>query len=282
MLVRVFMPSGSPEGLLVVDVSNWSGTGILFPRTLFTEVRGRKEAQCPGVYMLWSPDKPDDQPRVYIGEGDPVLPRLDDHMRNRDDWTRGVFFSDRSLNKAHIQYLESRLVNAAKTARRCTLHNLQTPDLPTVSEQDRSHAERFLGNVLTCLPVLGIRFLEPAVVGPVERLQWHLEGKGVQARGYESPDGFVVMEGSTAVTTAVEKAPDRSKELRSRLLQQGKLKAANGWLVFKEDVTFTSSSAAADVILGVSTSGPAAWKDADGRTLKEIRQEQTRAVANNS
>lgn len=40
-----------------------------------------------------------------------------------------------------------------------------------------------------------------------------------------------------------------------------------------EDILFSSSSAAADFILGYSVSGPKMWKNKDGKTLKEVEEE---------
>ncbi|WP_083236245.1 DUF4357 domain-containing protein [Acidaminococcus massiliensis] len=44
--------------------------------------------------------------------------------------------------------------------------------------------------------------------------------------------------------------------------------------VTTEDLLFSSSSAAADFVLGYSVSGPRVWKNADGKSLKEIEAEQ--------
>ena len=41
----------------------------------------------------------------------------------------------------------------------------------------------------------------------------------------------------------------------------------------KEDVVFKSASTAANFITGRSTNGLIAWKDAEGRTLKELMSE---------
>ena len=41
-------------------------------------------------------------------------------------------------------------------------------------------------------------------------------------------------------------------------------------LVTTEDILFSSSSAAADFVLGYSVSGPKTWKANDGRSLKEV------------
>ena len=56
------------------------------------------------------------------------------------------------------------------------------------------------------------------------------------------------------------------QKLRQKIFDSGKVED----FTTKEDILFSSSSAAADFILGYSVSGPQTWKSKDGRTLKEI------------
>ena len=51
-------------------------------------------------------------------------------------------------------------------------------------------------------------------------------------------------------------------------------------LTTTEDILFSSSSAAADFILGYSVSGPQTWKTKDGRSLKDIENSQTNEKTN--
>ena len=44
-------------------------------------------------------------------------------------------------------------------------------------------------------------------------------------------------------------------------------------LITTEDILFSSSSAAADFVLGYSASGPATWRNKNGKSLKEIEAE---------
>src|SRR5207249_1816380 len=94
----------------------------------------------------------------YIGEGDPARPRLETHNARRDFWTSLVLFTskDENLNKAHVQYLESRLVALARDAKRCVLENSNTPQLPSLSEADAAELEAFLDEMLLIFPVLGV------------------------------------------------------------------------------------------------------------------------------
>ena len=142
--VRIFLPSGDPDGLRIVEKSNWTGQGLFFPRSVFADVRQRPELKRTGVYVLWGPGESGQLPRVYVGEGDGVLPRLDQHAKTKDFWTHAAVFSskDQNLNTAHVQYLESSLVALANEAKRCELDNGNVPQLPSLSEADAADAER--------------------------------------------------------------------------------------------------------------------------------------------
>ncbi|MCE5361582.1 MAG: hypothetical protein JJ714_11570 [Acidithiobacillus sp.] len=82
--VRIFIPTGKPEGLRIVEKSNWTGQGLVFARAQYAEVRQRQELKRTGVYVLWGPGESGQLPRVYVGEGDGVLQRLDQHVKQKD------------------------------------------------------------------------------------------------------------------------------------------------------------------------------------------------------
>jgi len=138
--LRIFVSDGDPDGLRLVERSNWIGKALMFPRALYTQVRNRQEFLQTGVYLLLGPRTQGDGEMLYVGEGDPVRPRLENHYANKDFWTRAVFFVAGlgQLNKAHVQYLEARLVNLANAAKRVPLDNANKPAEPTLSEADRA------------------------------------------------------------------------------------------------------------------------------------------------
>ena len=275
--VRIFIPSGEPEGLRIIEKSNWTGQGLIFPRSLFKEIRSQEELDRTGVYILWSSDEPGQLPRAYIGEGDVLRPRLDSHERGKDFWTHGVAFTskDQDLNKAHVQYIEARLVKLAAEAKRCKLDNGNVPQISTLSGPDRAYAELYLADMLLCLPVLGVSFFEkpqPTREGQAPPLK--AKGKGIEARGYVAPEGrgFVVRVGSQA---AKKEAPSISPNLvglRRELQELGVLEDTGKVYRFTQDYIFPFPSTAAGVVLGRRSNGLAAWKDSEGRTLKEIQQ----------
>lgn len=274
--VRLFLPDGDPDGVKVIEKSNWTGSGVVVPRSLFADSRKRSEFARTGVYLLVGPDETSQLPRLYIGEGDPIGPRLDSHAKGRDFWTHLIGFTskDQNLHKAHIQYLESRLIEQAKAAKRCVLDNTNSPQLPSLSEADKAEVEGFLADVLLCLPVLGYGFFDPEPA-PAEsaqsRQEYSLHSKGVSARGYESSKGFVVLHGSQAVKKEVTSIHPYMSELRRSLIEQSLFIDEGTHYKIAQDYAFNSPSTAAGVVLGRTANGRIEWKTEDGRTLKSIQ-----------
>jgi hypothetical protein len=272
--VRIFLPEGDPDGIKLVEKSNWTGVGLVFPRTLFSEARKRPELDRTGVYILEGPPQKAALPRIYVGEGDPGRPRLEQHIKSKEFWTRAVVFTstDKRLNKAHVQYLEARLVKLAAEAKRCELENGNVPQLPTLSEPDTAEVDGFLSDILLCLPILGINVFEKAPVSVPKAIELHLKGKGVEATGFESPQGFIIRKGSGAVKEEVASIDAYLTRLRQELVEKGVLKNGQNGYVFSLDYVFTSPSTAGGVVLGRSTNGRTEWKDPSGRTLKVIQE----------
>ena len=277
--LRIFVADGDPDGLRLVERSNWIGKALMFPRAIYPQVRNRSEFLQTGVYLLLGPRPKGDGEMLYVGEGDPVRSRLESHYANKDFWTRAVFFvAPGQLNKAHVQYLEAQLVNRATAAKRMPLDNANKPSDPTLSEADRADMDVFLDNILGMLPVLGIHAFEqssPAVVKGETTLT--CQGRGVTAQGHDTPQGFIVQSGSFA---AIDEVPSLKQHLpnvcaaRADLLQNGVLVHDEKRLRFAQDYTFNSPSLASSVVLGRSSNGRTEWKDASGKTLKQLQEAQ--------
>ncbi|MCE5308960.1 MAG: GIY-YIG nuclease family protein [Acidobacteriales bacterium] len=279
--LRIFVADGDPDGLRLVERSNWIGKAVMFPRALYPQVRNRSEFQQTGVYLLLGPRTEGDGDTLYIGEGDPVRPRLENHYANKDFWTRAVFFvaGPGQLNKAHVQYLESQLVSRANAAKRMPLENGNNPQEPTLSEADRADMDVFLDNILGMLPVLGVHAFERSPTITVDDgtpvLTCH--GRGVTASGHDTPQGFVVQAGSYAANDEVPSLKEHFPnvtEVRADLLKSGVLVSEDNKLRFTQDYTFNSPSLASATVLGRSSNGRVDWKDASGKTLKELQEAQ--------
>jgi len=277
--IKVFCPDGNPAGLRIISKSNWTGVGLVCPRPLLPTVKGRKEFNQPGVYVLVGPPEEGELPKIYVGEGDAVGPRLEQHYANKEFWIWAVFFvaTDGSLNKAHVQHLEARLLDMAREAKRSSLENMNSPQMPALSEADAADAESFLADMLSIFPLLGLTVFEKAL-GTKSRSRhlFSIEAKGISAKGYENPEGFIVLHGSTAVCDEVASIHRYLSDLRKELQSQGVLISRGDHLEFIQDYLFNSPSTAAGVVQGRSANGRIDWKDHRSRTLKEVQEEKMR------
>lgn len=276
--LRIFVADGDPDGLRLVERTNWVGKAIVFPRALLPKIKQRAELSQTGVYLLLGPREDGEGEMLYIGEGDPVRPRLESHYAQKDFWNRAVCFvaAPGQLNKAHVQFLEANLVRLAKAAKRLPLDNANHPAEPSLSEADCADMQVFLENMLGMLPVLGIHAFEQAapMASTVAQTVLTCSGKGVTASGYEATQGFVVKSSSQAVGESVPSMQQHVRgmfDLREELIGNGVLQRDGNHFLFAQDYAFSSPSTAAAVVLGRSANGRIEWKDAGGRTLKELQ-----------
>ena len=272
--IHMFLLDGTPDGIKIVEKSNWIGKAVAFPRGGFADLRRRKEFGNTGVYVLVGEAGTEALPTIYVGEGDPVADRLTSHYKQKDFWSTAVFFisKDENLNKAHVQYLESRLIATAKEAKRCILDNGNVPQAPSLSEMDVADMEVFLDQMLLVFGVLGIGVFQKPSAATSSTELLYLNAKGLKAVGYEVDDGFVVQAGSQSPREHVPSTPEPIVRLRQTLLSQGVFVEEKGCWKMALDYTFSSPSTAAAVLLARSANGRIEWKDAQGRTFGAIQE----------
>lgn len=276
--IKLFLPQGDARRLRVGEVSNWTGKALAAPRTELEDLLEREETASSGVYFLLGIDADSGAPLAYIGEAEVIRDRLKQH-KAKDFWTSVVVFvsKDENLTKAHVRYLENRLLQEARSVGRYTLENSNASN-PKLPESDREDMEVYLSRIRQVLPVLGSDLLAP--IGGVEKPAMQqpvlfCRIKSALARGRRTEAGFVVFAKSTAVLTvrpSAETQYPNTIALRQRLIQDMTLVEQDGAYVFTKDVEFSSPSAAAAVIHGGSANGLTAWKDQHGRSLKELEE----------
>jgi hypothetical protein len=273
--ITLFLVHGDAKRLRTAELSNWTGKAVAGPRSELEGVLGRAEALKPGVYFLSGYDSESGRPTVYVGEAESIRDRLKGHL-DKDYWNHIVFFvsKDENLTKAHVRYLEGRLIEQAKSAGRATVMNGQSSGAK-LPESDRADMENFLEKILQLMPVLGADALLPIGAAPAtqaERQVLYCEIKGLKATGHLTPTGFLVLKGSQAVLNERASAHQYPYTLttRKKLLQEGTLVSEGAYLKFTQDSEFSSPSAAATVIHGGSANGLLAWKSSEGKTLKDL------------
>jgi hypothetical protein len=273
--IRIFLVHGDPKRLRTAELSNWTGKAVAGPRSEFEGVIGREESGSSGVYFLTGNDPESGKPALYVGEAENIKDRVKFHLE-KDFWNQIVYFisKDENLTKAHIRYLEGKLIEQARQANRALVMNGQSSGAK-LPESDREDMEIFLEKVNQLLPVLGVELLVPAAAkaaANAEKEMLYCEIKGLKARGRLTPNGFLVLKESQAVLherKSSQKYP-WPLNMRKRLKDEGVLSVSEEHLVFTRDEEFSSPSAAAAVVHGGHANGLIAWKNDEGKTLKEI------------
>lgn len=277
--IQIFVAEGRPDGLRLVEKSNWIGQSIVCPRGRYSEAKKRDEFSRSGVYLLVGQDG-DPLPKLYVGEAEEVKTRLDRHYADFDFWQQAIVFTTKGtpLNKAQVKYLEARLLELAKRYGRSKLQNTINPRLPGLSEADQAEMEGYLDELLSLLPVLGVPFFERDAVPSKDRRYYHVEGPHSKATGFETNTGFMVRKGSLVrdptLSSMKERAPGYYLQ-RRELIEEGVLEKKTDHYLFTRDWLFSSPSGAAAVCLGRNANGLTEWKDESGATLKANRKKAT-------
>jgi len=284
--LELYFVDGNPDGMLTAEVFNWTGHVLMVPRTQLKEGLSRAETKSTGVYILMG--DVDGDTTAYIGESEDVGARVRNHASKKDWWDKVIFVTTKgdSLHKAHVKFLESRLVDRAKKVGKVKLDNGNMPPLSSLSEACRSNMESFLDFLFLVLPALRIdMFLEKT--RPEASVEIDLdESLKVQSIIFQTVskrhklkatailrDGeFIVQKGSLA---RIKWSGDLTEKtyywkLFEELVKSGILRKDGNKRIFSENYAFTSPSAAGAMVHGRSCKGPTEWKvQSDGRTYRE-------------
>ncbi len=275
--IRIFLIEGEASGRWKCELSNWTGLAYKIPRSMLSKSTDRPELSNAGVYFLIG--KTDDQIRdkVYIGESEDVLYRLNQHLqagqKEWQDWSDCVVFisKDNQLNKAMIKYLESSLYDLAVNADRCELNNGNRPRKSSLSEPDAAEMNEYLDNLRLLMGTMGYKFLEP-IATPTQKsnsVYYHVSSKksDYDGRGIIVDDGFLVLKGTKISDIIAESFKKHVyNDLRQRLILDGIIKDR----IFVKDCLFSSYSAASSVVLGRASNGWTEWKTDDGVNINDM------------
>lgn len=279
--IELFLVNGTADSLITAELSNWNGKAIKIPRIELASC-AREDITQAGVYFLFCKED-DGSDSVYIGEAENVRERLVQHLRDyqvdkeKFYWNTAVIFIGRDLNKALIRYLENRFVEIARKCKRYLVLTKNTYRNTVMKESQIAVMEEFIDNVKVLINALGYKVLESlaqveSVTAKMDDEVLTLSTSTADATGKVTTEGFVVFEGATVNEKISQKSLSAGmQKLRQELFDSGKVQK----LKTTEDLLFSSSSAAADFILGYRVSGPQMWKTKDGRSLKEIEKSQT-------
>lgn len=276
--IKIFLIDGESNKRMTCELSNWIGKAYKIPRNQLKICTDRPDLNNTGVYFLFG-RVPDDSAKslVYIGEAEGIYTRLVSHLKTKDFWNEAVVFVSKgdNLNKAHIKYLESRLYEMATSAKRFNLENSNIPTRSSISEADEAEMEEFLANIKILINILGYKVFEelrePNIPGQKTSQIFSITAiRGADGKGMPTSDGFVVLAWSQLADPVTQTFPKGMAKLRETLINEQVIQKKNGYYVLTEDYLFSSSSAAAMMVMGRNANGLTEWKLPDQTTLKEF------------
>ena len=270
--LELFFVNGKPDEILTARVFNWTGHVLKTPRTQIKEALDRPEADYSGVYLLLGTT--DGQPLTYVGESECISSRIKSHDLKKDWWNDAVLITTTAneLNKAHVRYLESRLIALATAAKVTKLDNSTTPVASKLSEAATANMEEFLDVLKLVLPAIGVdAFVNKMVTLPKatgsetpETPLFLLENKKHRIISHARLlDGnFVVLKSSQARQAWEGKAQviGGYQILHKKLVEDGVIDTSQSPAIFTSDYAFDSPSAAATVCQGRTANGRLDWK----------------------
>ena len=293
--INLFLMDGDPSGRIKCTLANWTGVAYKIPRTELEKCKGRDDLSQSGVYFLFGTSDQTGESVVYIGQagvrknGEGILYRLQEHKRNpdKDYWTEAVVFttSNNSFGPTEISYLENRFSNLALAAKRYSIKNGNDPSSGNITEEKESELEEFLDYAKIVMGTLGHKVFDPLteIVSTTEAknnivpesgdMLLHMKRKSrksgqiIEADCRQTVEGFVVLKGSHIEPNDSDSIPPGIKETRQKAMidEDG---------VLQEDMLFKSPSYAAAFVIGGHANGLTEWKTDDGKTLKEIENNE--------
>ena len=229
---------------------------FVVPRSNLSYLNTQEKLQKPAFYILLGEDE-STKPQAYIGETENFKERVKDHDSKKSFWQKALIFvsKDADMTKVDVQYLEHKAIAEAKKANAFVLSdNKQIPKAPNLPEHQQDSMNEFFEDVKFLASFIGCNIFE--VSQPKEEHLFYTKGRGCNAKGFYSSDGFTVL-----------------KEKREKMLQDY-TSTENGILVLTSDKTFSSPSTAADFCIGSSNNGWLVWKDKEGNTLDSVYRKQ--------
>lgn len=284
--LELYFVDGRPDGMLTAEVFNWTGHVLMAPRTQISAALARPEARYTGVYLLLG--EHEGSPLAYIGEAEDISARIRNHDGQKDWWTSAVLVTSaaNNLNKAHVKYLEARLIEEARSVGRMALDNGNTPGRPSLNEAAQANMEGFLDYLFMVLPALRIDLflsnkrpdkIEPLGVTPSTNPVFELVSRkyGLTATAILEGGEFIVQSGSLARLQWIGTEDHSYSQQHGELMRMGVLEPKGEHCVFTSNYAFKSASAAAAAVNGRASNGTLDWKlRGSSQTYKDWEAEQ--------
>lgn len=280
-VILTHLIDGDPQGIRRVTMKNKTCEMYIIPRSLFSEAKVCKaiDLKQPALYVLLENINSfaDEKPKAYIGQAEDVGQRIEQHIGGKNDFFQTVLVfvsTDHSINKADVQYLEYKAINAAKEAGRFDMSsNSQSGTLPHLTPDQLDVIDEFREFVWLLTSFAGCRiFIKPISQVSAKKQddneQFHISWDNINAFALFGQDEMVLLKGSELRKTTVASAkPEKRRAMLNSMLKEGVIEDKRDCYVLLTDMAYPSPSTCAWVCTGTSLNGWNYWKNEKGQTL---------------
>ena len=277
-VLTMILKNGKSTGIIEYGLDEWYGISYKIPRNKLKKASELKYINNTGIYILLGDDEKTSNRIAYIGEAENIYTRLEQHNRNKDFWNECIVFmsENNSLNKAHIKYIEHELYVKATEVKRYIVKNDTIPAKASLGSADEIKARKFIEKIKVITSIVGYRLFDE-LINKDENLNedneniLYLRYKGaIIGKALATDEGIVILKGSQ-ITNDIK--PSVSPTLEKYILKERSIEdIENG--VYINNHLVNSPSMAGAILLGCNINGRVAWKNKNGKTLKELQENE--------
>lgn len=280
-VILTHLIDGDPQGIRRVTMKNKTCEMYVIPRSLFSEAKVCKaiDLKQPALYILLENINSfaAERPKAYIGQAEDVGQRIEQHFGGKNDFFQTVLIfvsTDHSINKADVQYLEYKAINAAKEANRFDMSaNSQSGTLPHLTPDQLDVIDEFREFVWLLTSFAGCRIFIKPITQPSDKKQeenerFYISWDNINACAFFGQDEMVLLKGSKLRKTTVASAkPEKRKAMLDSMLNEGIIDDKGDSYVLLADKAYPSPSTCAWACTGTGLNGWDHWKNSKGQTL---------------
>jgi predicted GIY-YIG superfamily endonuclease len=277
--IQIFLPGGDPRGIRVAEITTRIVQVIEVPRSLLQDFLKMSESDQVALYFLFGEAEDDPNPKVYIGQTGDLRGRLVKHNKEKEFWQRALVLISRtnSLTQTHALFLEWYCLQMARKAERYAAENGNSGSRPHTPAPLEADCLEVFETGQTLLATLGYPVFdavrESAPSSDSDEI-FYCKASGANGRGLYTPEGFVVLAGSTGRKTIMQSAIGTAHErCRKKLLESRVMRADGDKVIFDKDHLFAAPSTAATALTGGATNGWREWRNQDGKSLDVLKRQ---------
>ena len=261
--IVIYMIKGDLNGPRTIEIGNWSGKAIYSKKNDLADVLSREEYDGPGVYILRSDTESElFEEKIYIGETECLRERLKNHIQNDTiEFIDSICFlsKDKQFTKAHVGFIESILIKQGLERNISEITNEVIPQKNQLPEFEVSDMLYYIEQIELILSISNYKFLNNNVEKKDDLQRFYINNSYYNSTMIITEYGFLVEKGSTACKNPAPSLGKNYSKKRDSLIKKGILIEQNNLYVFTEDYIFDSPTAAAQIIIGYTVSGPQKW-----------------------